>query len=112
MGFIDSSFWQTVATRDGRGTPTQYATRLLDSRLPNYDRLLRAKQCPWLRNPSPGANYYSVESRTMTKTGVNKLLALLSRIAHAVEVIAKKLSPNFRPERKPEPAGKPDHQDR
>jgi hypothetical protein len=45
----------------------------------------------------------------MTKISVDKLLALLSRIAHAIEVIAKKLSPNFKPERKPEPAAKPDH---
>jgi hypothetical protein len=68
----------------------------------------------WIRstrphNRPPGANYYSVESRTMTKIGVDKLLALLSRIAHALEVIAKKLSPNFKPLRKPEPAAKPDH---
>jgi hypothetical protein len=56
-----------------------------------------------------GANCYSVELRTMTKIGVNKLLALLSRIAHALEVIAKKISPNFRPERKAEPVAKPDH---
>jgi hypothetical protein len=60
-------------------------------------------------SPLPGANYYSVESRTMTKLSVDKLLALLSRIAHAVEVIAKKLSPNFKPERKPEPTANPDH---
>jgi hypothetical protein len=45
----------------------------------------------------------------MTKISADKLLALLSRIAHAVEVIAKKVSPNFKPERKPEPAAKPDH---
>jgi hypothetical protein len=43
----------------------------------------------------------------MTKLGMNKLLALLSRIAHAVEVIAQKLSPSFKPDRKPEPAAKP-----
>ena len=61
------------------------------------------------RPPEP--NYYSVESRTMTNSSVNKLLALLSRIAHAVEVIAKKLSPNFKPS-KPEPATKPDQQAR
>jgi hypothetical protein len=48
----------------------------------------------------------------MTNAGVNKLLALLSRIAHALEVIAKKLAPNFKPERKPQPAAKADHQDR
>jgi hypothetical protein len=47
----------------------------------------------------------------MTKISVDKLLGLLSRIAHALEVIAKKLSPNFKPERKPQPAAKPDHQD-
>jgi len=45
----------------------------------------------------------------MTKVSVNKLLALLSRIAHALEVIAKKISPNFRPQRKAEPAAKSDH---
>jgi hypothetical protein len=44
----------------------------------------------------------------MTKMSVDKLLTVLSRIAHAVEVIAKKLSPNFRPLRKPEPAAKQD----
>jgi hypothetical protein len=38
----------------------------------------------------------------MTKLSVDRLLALLSRIAHALEVIAKKLSPNFKPVRKPE----------
>ena len=48
----------------------------------------------------------SLKSRTMTKISVDKLLAVLSRIAHAVEVIAKKLSPNFRPLRKPEAAAK------
>jgi hypothetical protein len=47
----------------------------------------------------------------MTKIGVDKLLGLLSRIAHALEVIAKKLSPTFKPERKPQPAAKPGHQD-
>jgi len=46
----------------------------------------------------------------MTKISADKLLALLSRIAHALEVIAKKLSPNFKPVRKPEPA--PEHKDR
>jgi hypothetical protein len=45
----------------------------------------------------------------MTKISVDKLLALLSRIAHAVEVIAKKLSPNFRPAYKPEPPAKTGH---
>jgi hypothetical protein len=45
---------------------------------------------------------------TMTNIRADKLLALLSRITHALEVIAKKLSPNFRPLRKPEPAAKPD----
>jgi hypothetical protein len=48
----------------------------------------------------------------MTKISVDKLLALLSRIAHALEVIAKKISPNFKPLRKAQPAGKTDHQDR
>jgi hypothetical protein len=48
----------------------------------------------------------------MTKLSVDKLLALLSRIAHDLEVIAKKLSPNFKPVRKPETAAKPEHQDR
>jgi hypothetical protein len=48
----------------------------------------------------------------MTKISVDKLLALLSRIAHAIEVIAKKLSPNFKPKRIPEPAAKPEHQGR
>jgi hypothetical protein len=48
----------------------------------------------------------------MTKIAVDKLLALLSRIAHAVEVIAKKLSPNFRTVHKPEPAAKTGRQDR
>jgi hypothetical protein len=43
----------------------------------------------------------------MTKIGVDKLLALLSRIAHALEVIAKKYSPSFKPLRKPEPTAKP-----
>jgi hypothetical protein len=47
----------------------------------------------------------------MTKVGVDKLLALLSRIAHALEVIAKKLSPNFKALRKPEPAARPNHPD-
>ena len=62
-----------------------------------------------LHNPGPpGAACYSLESRTMTKMSVDKLLTVLSRIAHAVEVIAKKLSPNFRPLRKPEPAAKQD----
>jgi hypothetical protein len=45
----------------------------------------------------------------MTKISVDKLLALLSRIAHALEVIAKKLAPNFRPVRKPETPAKPEH---
>jgi hypothetical protein len=49
---------------------------------------------------------------TVTKVSVAKLLTLLSRIAHAIEVIAKKVSPNFKPWRKPQPAAKPDHQDR
>jgi hypothetical protein len=44
----------------------------------------------------------------MTKISVDKLLGLLSRIAHALEVIAKKLSPNFKAQRNPEPAAKPD----
>jgi len=44
----------------------------------------------------------------MTKIAADKLLTLLSRIAHALEVMAKKLAPNFRPWRKPEPAAKPD----
>jgi hypothetical protein len=48
----------------------------------------------------------------MTKISVDKLLVLLSRIAHALEVIAKKYSPNFKPQRKPGPAPKPDHPDR
>jgi hypothetical protein len=48
----------------------------------------------------------------MTKISADKLLALLSRIAHALEVIAKKLAPNFKPLRKAEPAAKPGHQDR
>jgi hypothetical protein len=48
----------------------------------------------------------------MTKISVDKLLALLARIAHALEVIAKKYSPNFKPLRKPAPAAKPGHQDR
>ena len=47
----------------------------------------------------------------MTKLSADKLLALLSRIAHALEVIAKKLSPNFKPLRKAEPGAKPGHQD-
>jgi hypothetical protein len=45
----------------------------------------------------------------MTNLSVNKLLGLLSRIAHALEVIAKKFAPNFKPQPKPEPAVKPDH---
>jgi hypothetical protein len=45
----------------------------------------------------------------MTKLSVDKLLVLLSRIAHAVEVIAKKLSPNFKPVRNPETPAKPSH---
>jgi hypothetical protein len=61
---------------------------------------------------TPGANLYWVESRTMTKISVDRLLALLSRIAHALEVIAKKYSPNFKPQRKPEAAAKPDHRNR
>ena len=47
-----------------------------------------------------------------TKIAADKLLALLSRIAHVLEVMAKKVSPNFRPQRKPEPAAKPNHPDR
>jgi hypothetical protein len=47
----------------------------------------------------------------MTKISVDKLLALLSRITHALEVIAKTLAPNFKPWRKPQPAAKPDRQD-
>ena len=43
----------------------------------------------------------------MTKISVDKLLALLSRIAHAMEVIAKKIAPNFKPLRKPPSAEKP-----
>jgi len=46
----------------------------------------------------------------MTKPSVAKLLTLLSRIAHALEVIAKKVAPNFRPLRKPEPAAKSNDQ--
>ena len=45
----------------------------------------------------------------MTNLSVNKLLGLLSRIAHALEEIAKKFAPNFKPQPKPEPAAKPDH---
>jgi len=48
----------------------------------------------------------------MTKISVDKLLALLSRITHALEVIARRVAPNFKPWRKPEPAAKLDHQDR
>jgi len=48
----------------------------------------------------------------MTKISVDRLLALLSRIAHALEVIAKKYSPNFKPQRKSEAAAKPDHRNR
>jgi hypothetical protein len=48
----------------------------------------------------------------MTTLSVNKLLALLSRIAHALEVIAKKVAPNFRPQPKTEPAAKSGRQDR
>jgi hypothetical protein len=48
----------------------------------------------------------------MTKISVDKLLGLLSRIAHALEVIAKKMSPNFKPLRNAHAAGKPDHQGR
>jgi hypothetical protein len=44
----------------------------------------------------------------MSKIAVDKLLALLSRIAHALEVIAKKVAPNFKPLHKPESAAKPD----
>jgi hypothetical protein len=43
---------------------------------------------------------------TMTKLSVDKLLALLSRIAHALEVIAKRLAPNFKPVPKPETPAK------
>jgi hypothetical protein len=46
----------------------------------------------------------------VTNASVTKLLALLSRIAHALEVIAKKLSPNFKAQSKPQPATKPDTQ--
>lgn len=60
------------------------------------------------KTSQPARANYSVESMTMTKISVDKLLALLSRIAHALEVIAKKLAPNFKPQRKPEPAAKPD----
>jgi hypothetical protein len=44
----------------------------------------------------------------MTKIAADRLLALLSRIARALEVMAKKLAPKFRPWRKPQPAAKPD----